>query len=173
MMPGPFGRSQNAAQPEDHAALVLAKNLDGVEQIENDDGDKNQRWNGQIRTLTFRFPHSARIVLRSSNFSAIYAADSGVAPRASGATCSSICSWPTTRRLAPLGTGVAGHRAPDLALHQHMPLGSERLHGDCLAAHHRIGADQRLASPRAHGQPHQKDGDPAKRRADRKWPPRA
>jgi hypothetical protein len=32
MMPGPYGVWRDAAQGEDHAALVLAENLDAVEQ---------------------------------------------------------------------------------------------------------------------------------------------
>jgi hypothetical protein len=42
MMPGPFGRRAGRGPGEDDAALVLAEDLDGVEQVEDDDGDENQ-----------------------------------------------------------------------------------------------------------------------------------
>ena len=37
--PGPFGFGQQAAQAEDHAALVLGQDLDRTQQVENDDDD--------------------------------------------------------------------------------------------------------------------------------------
>ena len=37
----PFGLVQQAAQAEDHAALVLAQNLDGAQQVQNDYHDDN------------------------------------------------------------------------------------------------------------------------------------
>ncbi len=38
----PLGRRQRASQPEDHSALILAQNLDGIQQIKNNDCDCNQ-----------------------------------------------------------------------------------------------------------------------------------
>src|SRR6185437_507095 len=35
-------RRERTAKPEDHCALVVAQNLDGVQQIQNDNGDEDQ-----------------------------------------------------------------------------------------------------------------------------------
>ena len=48
MIPGPFGTGQCAAKAENDTPLILAQNLDGVQQIEHDNRDKNQRRNRQI-----------------------------------------------------------------------------------------------------------------------------
>ena len=45
---GAFGNGQCAAKTKDHGAFVFAKDLDGVEEVEHDDGDNNQNRNGQI-----------------------------------------------------------------------------------------------------------------------------
>ena len=40
----PLGLCQHAAQPEDHAALVLSQDLDRGDQVNHDDQDDYQRW---------------------------------------------------------------------------------------------------------------------------------
>src|SRR5208337_4043724 len=47
----PLWRSQNAAQTENHSALILLQDLDGVEQVEDNDGDYDQHGN---RHITYR-----------------------------------------------------------------------------------------------------------------------
>src|SRR5208283_4034378 len=56
----PLGRPQDAAQTENHTALILLQDLDGVEKVENDNHDHNQHWSGQItdRHWTFLSSHS-------------------------------------------------------------------------------------------------------------------
>ena len=114
---GALGRSQNAAQPEDDAALVLAQNLDGVQQVENDDGahyDQNRNYgtvgHGNFLSLTQQGLYSSAVIADVHLW------------RAAGSTRSSNCSCPVTRSAAPLATGRARHGLPDLALHQHMAL---------------------------------------------------
>ena len=74
-------------------------------------------------------------------------------------------------QVAPLGTGslaTARQISPSTST---CPSGVERLHGDGLAAHHGIGADQGLAAAGAHGEANQEDGDPSETRADREGYP--
>ena len=43
MMPGPFGLGQDPAEPEDDAALVFPEDLDGVQDVEDDDPDDDDQ----------------------------------------------------------------------------------------------------------------------------------
>ncbi len=57
---------------------------------------------------------------------------------------------------------LAGHRAPDLSLHQHMPLRRQRLHGFGAPAHQGIHAQPALHALGTHHQRCQKEGNGAK-----------
>src|SRR6202012_1491719 len=52
---GTFGRQLNAPQPENHRTLVFTQNLDAVQQVENDNSDKNQNRNADHNPGT---PHA-------------------------------------------------------------------------------------------------------------------
>ena len=143
MMPGPFGTRQRAAQAEDDCALVVAQNLDGVEQIENDDGNQDKQRNRQ-------FGHGL-----SSLSSGLYSCGAqtscytpcgcrGALGASAGSTRSRYCSCPTTRSGAPAATGslaTARQISPSTST---WPSGVKRLHGRGRAAHQGVGAQPRL-----------------------------
>jgi hypothetical protein len=41
---GAFGFGEGAAEAEDYGALILAENLDGIQEVENQNDGNNQKW---------------------------------------------------------------------------------------------------------------------------------
>ena len=60
MTPGPFASRQQAAQAEDHAALIFGQDLDRAEEVENDD-DNNDAGERQTH------PKPPRLNLRNAS----------------------------------------------------------------------------------------------------------
>ena len=157
-----LGLRQRAAQPEDHAAFVFAQNLDGIQKVENDNGDRSTSTGMDNRIEhEMSFPHSAGIVLLRC-----YCGRRGCVRRARRLHVQQqlivarqrATSFPRQRarlprhaRFRPRPARVLPASAAPSRLPRSQPWRRRR------------GA---LSLPRAHGKPHQEHSDHAKRHAD-------